>query len=537
MLRFFLPARAIEPGHIFVLFYTVALVADFDDLLRRPTGWIITALGVWVALSLNRLSFMVILLATTIHFVIWEIPDTENHTNLLVITNLSMILCLLVSYTRESRGSTAVFYEIAQPIARLLIIVALAVAGFHKFNRDFVNPAVSCIRQFAGDIFRVATGDFAGIGLPPILFLGLMFAIMLFLLWRQRPNLCWPTIDWIGIATPIVAILLGMFLLSSVAGDFQGYGLRDLVIFFLAIAVLCWQLIEAPLLLVSRFQWVALCFSLIVHAQLAMLRIVDFQAIAIALLLTFVPAHVWNAWNRQAFASVGPFRLHRVRIFFTLNLLGALIIATDVHHIIDWPRSLTAWGLLFIAGLLVMLWPIVSDVCSPARTWQWKGTPVLEGAAPRWLYALPLCLLLFGLTSHFGLRTAGNLSMYSNLRTEAGHNNHLLLGDDQLKWAGYQEDVVRIIDIGDGATIRRYLNRWGALEGNLLPMVEFRKLLFKWRVRGETVPMTIEYKGVVTEFENIPESPEWRVEKWDWEMRLQDFRVIQGDKGPNTCRW
>ena len=73
---------------------------------------------------------------------------------------------------------------------------------------------------------------------------------------------------------------------------------------------------------------------------------------------------------------------------------------------------------------------------------------MFNAVTPRWLYAVPLCLLLFGLTSHLGLRTAGNLSMYSNLRTEAGQNNHLVLGNDQLKWAGYQEDVVRIVDIG-----------------------------------------------------------------------------------------
>ena len=537
MFRLFLPARAIEPGHIFMLFYTVALVTDADDLLGRPSGWIITALSVWVALSLTRVAFMAILLATTLRFVLWEVPDTENHTNLLIITNLSMIFCLLYSYMREKGGSTAVFYEMAQPIARLSIIVALAVAGFHKFNRDFVNPAVSCIRQFSSDIASVTLGDFAGIGLPPLFFLGLMLAIILFLLWQQRPNLSWPTMDWIGIATPLAAILLGMALLSNVAGDLQSYDLHDLAVFILAIAVLCWQLIEAPLLLVRRFQWVALCFSLIVHAQLAMLRIVDFQAIAIALLITFVPRHVWEAWNRRAFASIGPFSLHRARIFFGLNLLGALIVFANVHHITDWPRPHTAWGLLFIAGLLVMLWPIVSDVCSPARTWRWEGTPVFRDAAPRWLYALPICLLLFGLTSHFGLRTAGNLSMYSNLRTEAGRNNHLLLGNDQLKWASYQEDVVRIVDIGDGATIRGTLNRWGTLEGNLLPVVEFRKLLLRWRERGKTVPMTIEYKGIVTESANIAESREWRVDEWDWEMRLMDFRVIQSDSGPNTCRW
>ncbi|MGI9521125.1 MAG: hypothetical protein ACR2PG_05695 [Hyphomicrobiaceae bacterium] len=537
MFRLVRPASTIEPAHIFILFYTVALAADFDDLLRRPIDWMFIALSIWVCLALTRLSFLVFLLITTVYFMGWELPDTENHTNLLVITNISIILCLLNSYSQENRGSTALFYETAQPIARLLIIIALAVAGFHKFNRDFINPAVSCIRQFSGDIIDVALGDFAGWGVPPIFFLGLMLAIIIILLWHQRPNLCWPKVDWIGLATPTAVVLLGMALLWRAAGNGQDYNLTNLGIFFLAVSVLCWQLIEAPLLLVSRFQWVALSFSLIVHAQLAMLRIVDFQAISIALLIAFVPANVWHAWNRQSMASIGPLRLHRAHLYFGLNMLGLVIIFANAHNLIDWPRPHTAWGLLFIAALLVMLWPVISDVCSPARTWQWNGTPVFQGSAPRWLYVLPICLLLFCLTSHLGLRTAGNLSMYSNLRTEAGRNNHLVLGADQLKWAGYQEDVVHIVEIGEGATIGNYLDRWGKLEGNLLPLVEFRKLLLRWRRRGAKVPMTIAYKGNVTQSANIVEHPGWRVNSWDWEMRLMDFRVIQSDSGPNTCRW
>ena len=204
---------------------------------------------------------------------------------------------------------------------------------------------------------------------------------------------------------------------------------------------------------------------------------------------------------------------------------------------IDTSRPLTAWGLLFIVGLLVMLWPIISDLFSPGRSWRWEGVPVLQGATPRWLYVMPLGLLLFGLTSYFGLRTAGNFSMYSNLRTEAGRSNHLVLGDNQLKWASYQDDVVRIVDIGNGAKIRRYLNRWGKLDGNLLPLVEFRKLLLKWRKERKVVPMTVEYKGVLTETDDITQHPDWQVDDWDWEMRLMDFRVIQSSAGPNTCRW
>tara|TARA_R110001599_G_scaffold353742_1_gene596019 strand:- start:2096 stop:3262 length:1167 start_codon:yes stop_codon:yes gene_type:complete len=387
MLRLFLPARAIEPSHIFMLFYSAALVADVDDIIAQPgAGWLILALSVCVALSLTRASFLALLVISTLYFISNELPDTENHTNLLVFTNVSVMLCLLYSYTRAQGGNAAVFYEIAQPIARLSIIVVLAVAGFHKFNTDFINPKVSCVYLFSADIANVAVGDFAGIGLPPVLFIVLMLLIVVLMLWRQQPHLRLPPIDWAGIATPIAAIFIGMVLLSTLVGDLRDFGLRDLTVLSLAVAVLSWQLIEAPLLLVRRFQWVALCLSLLVHALLAFLRIVDFQAISVALLITFVPTHIWHAWNRQAFASIGPVRVHRARLYFLLNLLGLLIIFAQTQNIIDWPRPLTAWGLLFIAGLLTMLWPIISDLFSPERTWQWEGVPVFNGASPRCVY-------------------------------------------------------------------------------------------------------------------------------------------------------
>lgn len=533
----YLPAREIGPGHIFIIFYTVALLADVDDIITRPSGWVIAAISLWVFMAVSRLSFLTLLLATTFQFVVYELPDTENHTNLLVFTNAAMILCMLVSYARERRDGVGTFFSIAQPVARLSIIAALFAAGLHKLNYDFIDPTVSCIRQFSGDIAAAMAGDFSGHGVPTLAVLGAMVAVMGLLLLRRPAEISLPPLDWSGFLPPLGVILAGMAVLAVLTGGISTFGPGDYFIFALAVAVLSWQLVEAPLLLLPRFQWFALCFSLVVHAQLALLRIVDFQAIAIALLLTFVPDNVWTAWKRQALLHLGPVAMHRARAFYLLNFLGAMIFLADRTGLVDWPGPLTAWGLLFVGGLLSMLWPVVRDLFSPVRSWQWDGVPVLAGTAPVWLYAVPLALLVFGFTSHLGLRTAGNMSMYSNLRTEAGQNNHILLGSNPFAFADYQNDVVHIRDIGDGATVDGVLDRWGALEGNLLPIIEFRKLMLRWRERGETVPMTVEYGDRVWTSHNIVEDPDWRVDEWDWEMRLMDFRVIQGDEDPNACRW
>lgn len=535
MFRLIRNPEAIKPSHIFLLFYTTAIITDLNGV--SPGSFIVGALSIWVAITLTRLSFGLLLVASTVYFVL-ELPDTENHTNLFIFANMALLLGLLYSYRLQKRGGEDAFYAVAQPVTRVTVITALAIAGFHKFNADFINPDVSCVGIFAPTIAAiVGSADFAGVQLPPFAFLLVMAVGVSGLLWRQRPDLRFPAVDWAAILTTLALIVIAASLLATVVGGVGNYGPYQLIIFLLAVGVLCWQLIEVPLLLVPRMQWVALCFSLLVHVQLALMRIVDFQALAVALLITFVPAEVWQAWRRQACVSFGSFRVHRAHLYVLLNVLGAAGALAQALGLIAWPRLYTGWGLLFVAGLLVMLWPIISDLFSPARTWRWEGVSVFEGATPAWLYVVPLCLLLFGLTSHLGLRTAGNLSMYSNLRTEAGQNNHLLLGFHPIKLAGYQEDVVHIIDIGDAATIGPDLDRWGQLEGHLLPFVEFRKLLWKWREKGEVVTITFDYQGVVTRSPDITQDPQWQVEHWDWEMRLMDFRVIQAGEGPNACRW
>ncbi len=161
---------------------------------------------------------------------------------------------------------------------------------------------------------------------------------------------------------------------------------------------------------------------------------------------------------------------------------------------------------------------------------------VFDSRTPKFLYLLPLLLLLFGMTSYFGLRTAGNLSMFSNLRTEGATSNDIILGKNPLKIWGYQEDTVRVLKFSHSAASlhSHYAPTW--LRRRELPVVEFRKLVHTWAKRGMEIPIVFEYQGKVYASDNIAADPTWRPARWDWEMILLDFRVIQ-PKGPNRCRW
>jgi hypothetical protein len=260
------------------------------------------------------------------------------------------------------------------------------------------------------------------------------------------------------------------------------------------------------------------------HAALAFIGFADFGALAFALLFTFVP-RPWFDLLRP------PVRLPAIHL---PGHRGHLYAALAILSVPAGRWSSAAAGLLLNAGALVLLWPILRAAVARAQRLAWAGVPLFSPATPRWMYLFPVVLLLHGLTPYLGLRTAGNFSMFSNLRTEGERSNHLLLGGNPLKIWHYQEDVVEIIEIDDRQARNRITS--SVLEGYRVPVVEFRKLIHWWTRAGATIPITLSYRGAVHSSPDITSDTVWRVRSNDWEMRLMDFRVIQ-TSGPNECRW
>jgi hypothetical protein len=532
-------ARGWSPFSVFVVLYVSAFLLEMVEHWTYPAVTLaFVVLSTVLLLRITRQRLFWIALTSTIYFAAFRFPEVANHVNLILFTNVAIILATVWSWLPSSRvRDDDAFFEMLQPLMRLSIIITFSVAGFHKLNTDFIDPAVSCTTGFSRTMWQTFWGEFLGLGVPTALAVGLVFAAAVLVLARERRrDFAWPRVDWHAVAAPFVAIAtLATVLLVIVTGTEPVTSPRNAVLFLVAVFVLSWQLVEGPLLLVPRLQWVALCLSLLVHAQLAMIKIIDFQAIAVALLATFVPAEVWTAWLKAAPLGLGGLRLHRIQVYFGVNvLLGGALMWLHNHGGAPVPEPYALTGLLFNLTVLVLIWPLLSDLFSRKREWRWRGTPVFHSLTPKLLYLVPVALVLFGLTSHFGLRTAGNFSMFSNLRTEGETSNHLLFGSNPLKFAGYQEDVVLIHEIDDD--LARIGHQYRPLDDRALPVVEFRKLLLLWREAGRAVPIVLEHEGRVVRSDDIASEPEWRVDSWDWEMRLMDFRQVQPE-GPNTCRW
>lgn len=278
-----------------------------------------------------------------------------------------------------------------------------------------------------------------------------------------------------------------------------------------------------PLLAVPGLQAPVLAFSWTMHATLALIGFVDFGALALALLFTFVPRPYRDLLLARLRLPLVGRSVHRSHVYFALCVLAGISSGLD--------RRLIG-SLLFDFAALVFIWPIVSAAVARPRP-IWNGVPIASRLTPRWMFMFPVLLLLHGFTSYAGLRTAGNFSMFSNLRTE-GASSNFLLGGNPLKLWDYQEDAVRFIRIDDRQARIGY--QYQLLKGNRLPVVEFRKLIHAWTSAGVTVSLTFEYGGRIHSTDDIVNDPVWRTHGWDREMRLMDFRVIQAD-GPNACRW
>jgi hypothetical protein len=103
---------------------------------------------------------------------------------------------------------------------------------------------------------------------------------------------------------------------------------------------------------------------------------------------------------------------------------------------------------------------------------------LLFGGHPALLF-FPLCAVLNGLCPYLGLKTETSFAMYSNLRTEAGQSNHLIVRKP-LSLADYQTNLVRIVDSSDEVLAK------AAAQGLPIPLIEVRKRIWYMAAEGKS---------------------------------------------------
>ena len=510
------------PFATFALLYMTALFLELGERWTYPLFTLATLLLVMLVLwtGITRITFLIFLAVTTTHFLLVQFPDVANHVNVAISCNLVMMAGIIYSLVRlRDFPSDDDYFEMTRPLLQVTAILVYVLAGFHKLNADFFDPAVSCVRDTVGSLFKMATSDLAGIPVGLILLAGL--AVASYRLLASSPLRRHLPVAGIGaLGLVILAVLLARTSPPEVATL-----AASMVILAMAVVVVTWEVAGGLLLTIPRLQAPLLAFSWAMHATLGLIGFVDFGALALSLLFTFVPRPYLDLLNGRLRVPIAGLMVPRAQAYFAIAILAG--IASGLQ------RRLVS-GVFFGLAALAFLWPVLSALAGPPPRPAWPGVPISSRKTPGWMFIFPVLLFLHGLTSYVGLRTAGNFSMFSNLRTEGPRSNHFLLGNNPLKLWGYQEDVVRFTEIVDRQA--RIGHQYQPLEGNRLPVVEFRKLIYQWTRAGATVPMTFEYRGRVHSTDDIVTDPLWQMGARDWAMRLMDFRVIQPG-GPNRCRW
>ncbi|CAJ1582955.1 hypothetical protein [[Mycobacterium] wendilense] len=512
------------------MLYTVALVLELGDNWTDSwfTACFVAASALAVGTGMNRGKLLTLVVAFTAYFVVFRFPEVANHVNLMLCLNIGIIAVLTVSVVR-GRDPEDDFAALA-PLLRIGLILVYALAGFHKLNTDYLQPESSCATSILGSV--IGTLGMRVLGVPVVIPVAAVAAVIGYRLARRgrfaRPGHRGFTAAVMGLAIAglgAVAVVLLSWRLGPVGAAISVVA---------AVAVVAWELIGGLLLTVPRLQAGILAISLAMHATLALVGFVDFGALAVALLFSFVPPAYLRVLIDGGAVRLGARSVHRVTAYAAVGFGIALLSGIDAH-VQRVPETTFVTGLLFNLAVLIVVWPILAAVFDPAPRPDWGGVRILDRRTPALLYAVPALIALLGMTSYLGLRTAGNFSMFSNLRTEGETSNHLLLSGNPLKLWDYQDDVVWIVDIDDryGQIIHHYDE---SPRGHALPVVEFRKWIHDWTEAGYRVPLTYEYRGELRATADIVTDPAWRTERRTPAMVLQDFRIIQPGQ-PNWCRW
>jgi hypothetical protein len=356
-------------------------------------GWIVLGFGLALLVRPSSLPLLVGLLVSSIVFNVRKWPFVVNHILLESLVDATVLAALAGAWLVDRRagaGADAAFRERAYdrfaPVLRAMVVAMYGFAFLAKLNHGFLDASVSCVADMYGDLLRrVPFAPDAPWARELAIWATLAVEGALPLLFAFR-------------RTRGLGVLVGMpfhFMLGAI-------GHRT----FSALAYALYGLFVMDALLPLLAGWRAAAERRLSPATLAR------ALVALRVAAVLVPsALVAACWAGAYRAGVGPFLVYRV--------------------------AWVLWGLWSLALMAAYF---------PAALRLLRAPPAAAPRMPafRWLYASLALVVLNGASQYLGLKTETAFTMYSNLRTEAGHNNHLFL--PALRVAGWQDDVVEVLE-------------------------------------------------------------------------------------------
>jgi len=349
-------------------------------------GVIGTAVALAAAAVLLRPSSparLMVLLAALLGEVVLDLPDVTNHLVLVGVPGLTLIPWWLVQAWRApGRAHDAVFmYERVGPYLRVAFVLTFAVAAFAKLNSGFLDVAGTCA-----------------------------VAILESIPFVQVPTVLLPAATYATVAMELAIPALLLFHRSRPLAVILGFGFH----------------------LVSAFAG---------HAS--------FSGFAWCFYLLFLPPAMIADAVRTARAAV-PDRVARLGRRAVANPVAALsafailwVAATAAVALmpggLQWRAHWMSAAALYTAWMAVTAWLLV------VHRAQWLRAPGPRASlrVTSGVMLLGIGLLVFTTAMpYLGLKTRAAFTMFSNVRTEPGQWNHLIL-PESVRVFDWQDGVVQ----------------------------------------------------------------------------------------------
>lgn len=414
-----------------------------------------------------------------------RLPAVPNHILFEMLVHLTLVATLLTaaasvawrSWRRRDEGAASLpivaslTFEQARPLIIVELVVMYLYTVIHKLNDDFLNPAVSCAVSMHHELAAVVPGvpDGEWTWWPTILgTLAIELAIPLLFLSRR---------------TRTAGLLLGLVFHHFLALHPHGgiYSFSGLLFALYAL------LLPDDVLRRIGDRWLSVPLGARVVAMLA----------------------VVGGFAATVFLQLSAYRE------------GGGFMAANVIGYYAWlPLALMIAGVYAVALLSSRPQSDAPDAASAGS----------QAAARPWrpLWVFPALVLINGACPYLDLKTTTAFSMFSNLRTEDGHNNHFFL--PRLPLFGYQDDLVEVVQANDPRLAGL------ARSGDLLPWFEFRRIasatrpntVIRCRRNGEELRLSRDDDSAVSREAFTPHP-------W-WMAKLLVFRPIRPFGEPMTCR-
>lgn len=363
----------------------------FHEWQTGQPPWSIHAVAALAAIAVilrpTSVARVVLLFALLTVELAFDLPDPWNHTVIVGVVGGAVTIWWLTTSARRREPvlDVSYFFKRTAPFLRTTFILAWYVAWFAKLNDGFIDTDNACAVWILDQVPLLPIPD----GLNGLLVAGTLvieFTIPTLLIFRRtRP----------------IAIALGFgFHLVSAAGGHTAF---------------------------SGFAW---SFYLLFLSENTLARIAGTAR-------GYLPR---AARSRVEEAFRSPLTLVALAVAWLLAL-GVVRVVPD-----DWVDPMRRWGAALPYAVYAMVWAWLlfghrrRFVLAPG----FKGGLRIREA----VFAGALLLLVVNAASPYvGLKTRYSMTMYSNLQTEPGRWNHLIL--PELRRFDWQNGLVRFVDVDD----------------------------------------------------------------------------------------